>query len=434
MSTKHHARLSDLRFCAGSPVCKIKAHPSSPLDYLHLHMNLQHKERILLAVAQKAKENSRLEFKERIELTSTSGKAEFVRDVLGLANSEGEIPREVAHLVLGVGETLTIGTPLGIYDGATLRDIVRSCIAPDLQVDYEEFPTADGVRIGVLEITPDPLQLYVVKKDISCEDKKLVVAGQAWGRIGDQKVKLDGDGIVARIAKIKSYAASQAQELLQRRLTELEEILKRSGPAADVRRIGYAIELETDWLAIPEQLSKLLPYARDFGLVVAFEIVQILKDLAERLSAGTPITAIRSFTGVFRAILPFSSGDALRPRSRPSTDDERKLILKIGRTELSMCRDGATRLKNPEIVEICSKISHECLSFAHETGERDLEQKIVSMFDSLISACAASEDLEIRKCVRLLQYYRDDGLLTRAERLEIYRREMEGRLHPSART
>lgn len=95
--------------------------------------------------------------------------------MLALANSEGEIPREVAHLVLGVGETLTTGIPLGIYDGATLRDIIRAYIAPDLQVDYEEFTTADGIRIGVLEITPDPLQLYVVKKDISCDDKKLVV-------------------------------------------------------------------------------------------------------------------------------------------------------------------------------------------------------------------------------------------------------------------
>jgi hypothetical protein len=392
-------------------------------------MNDSTKNRILRAIAQKAKENGRLEFKERIELTSTSGKAEFVRDVLALANSEGEIPREIAHLVIGVGQTSIPGIPLGTYDGATLRDIVHAYIAPDLQVEYEELPTADGVRIGVLEVTPDPQQLYIAKKDLSSDGKKLLVAGQVWGRLGDQKVKLDGKAIVGRIAKVKDYSASQAQESLQRRLAELEEILKRSGPAADVRRIGYAIELETNWLAIPEQLSKLLPYARDFGLVVAFEIVRILKDLAGRLSAGTPITAIRSFTGVFRFILPFS----FKPRSRPSTDEERHLILDIVRTELSMAHDGATRLNNPEMVEICSKISHECLSFAHDTGERDLEQKIVSMFDSLISACAESGNLEIRKCMRLLQYYRNDGLLTDTERQEIFRREMEKRLHPSAR-
>jgi hypothetical protein len=71
-------------------------------------MNDSTKNRILLAIAQKAKENGRLEFKERIELTSTGDKAEFVRDVLALANSEGEIPREVAHLVLGVGERLRL--------------------------------------------------------------------------------------------------------------------------------------------------------------------------------------------------------------------------------------------------------------------------------------------------------------------------------------
>jgi len=41
------------------------------------------------------KENSRLEFKLLIDLTSVSTKAEFVRDVISLANSGGEYPAKM---------------------------------------------------------------------------------------------------------------------------------------------------------------------------------------------------------------------------------------------------------------------------------------------------------------------------------------------------
>jgi hypothetical protein len=107
--------------------------------------------------------------------------------------------------------------------------------------------------------------------------------------------------------------------------------------------------------------------------------------------------------------------------------------MQIVATELSMCQDGATRLRKPEIVEICNQISHECLSFAHANSERDLEQRIVRGFDSLISTCELSADVKIRECVRLLKYRRDEGLLTEAERQELFRRQMEARMHPSAR-
>jgi hypothetical protein len=47
------------------------------------------------------KENCRLEFKQRIDLSTAGAKAEFIRDVIALANSEGECPRNDSHLVVG---------------------------------------------------------------------------------------------------------------------------------------------------------------------------------------------------------------------------------------------------------------------------------------------------------------------------------------------
>ena len=50
-----------------------------------------------LWIKKNKKEDSRLEFKLRIDLGTPAAKAEFIRDVIALANSEGEYPRKAGH-------------------------------------------------------------------------------------------------------------------------------------------------------------------------------------------------------------------------------------------------------------------------------------------------------------------------------------------------
>ena len=47
------------------------------------------------------KENSRLEFKLKVDLNTIGAKAEFIRDVIALANSGGEDLRSDGYLVIG---------------------------------------------------------------------------------------------------------------------------------------------------------------------------------------------------------------------------------------------------------------------------------------------------------------------------------------------
>lgn len=56
---------------------------------------------VRLWIRKNKKENSRLEFKLRVDVTTAATKAEFIRDVLSLANSEGEHPRVEGYLVIG---------------------------------------------------------------------------------------------------------------------------------------------------------------------------------------------------------------------------------------------------------------------------------------------------------------------------------------------
>jgi hypothetical protein len=56
---------------------------------------------IRLWIKNNKKENSRLEFKLKVDLSTPGAKAEFIRDVIALANSEGEVPRDDGYLVIG---------------------------------------------------------------------------------------------------------------------------------------------------------------------------------------------------------------------------------------------------------------------------------------------------------------------------------------------
>ena len=54
---------------------------------------------VRLWIKHKKKETSGLEFKLKIDISTPGAKAEFIRNVLALAKSEGETPRDDGHLV-----------------------------------------------------------------------------------------------------------------------------------------------------------------------------------------------------------------------------------------------------------------------------------------------------------------------------------------------
>src|SRR5258707_10180176 len=79
-------------------------------------------------IRKKAKETSRVEFKLMVPLRPVGAKAEFIRDVIALANSEGEFPREDAYLVIGFSEGKLRDVAPECYDGASLGQILDAHI------------------------------------------------------------------------------------------------------------------------------------------------------------------------------------------------------------------------------------------------------------------------------------------------------------------
>jgi hypothetical protein len=162
------------------------------------------------------KENSRLEFKQRIDLSTAGAKAEFIRDVIALANSEGESPREHGHLVVGFRNGRWFDIRGEHYDGATFGQILDAYIFSAVDTLYEEFREGTRHRVGVLVVNADPDVLYVVRKRLHDDHGKAeLVPGQSWGRKSDRKVELDGEAIHARLRDIIKRKIENATRPLQ---------------------------------------------------------------------------------------------------------------------------------------------------------------------------------------------------------------------------
>src|SRR5207247_1836808 len=82
-----------------------------------------------LWIKKNKKETSRLEFKLKIDLSTPGAKTEFIRDVIALANSEGESPRDDGHLVIGFKDG-RFHDKNERYDGATFGQILNANIFP----------------------------------------------------------------------------------------------------------------------------------------------------------------------------------------------------------------------------------------------------------------------------------------------------------------
>ena len=101
----------------------------------------------IIELIKKAEEGPSLDYKEDLPLQSDGDKAEFVKDVIALANSG-----EKSHMVIGV-EDVT-GKPVGFKSPNTaekINQILKDKCDPRISVEYVERNIL-GYKIGVIEI------------------------------------------------------------------------------------------------------------------------------------------------------------------------------------------------------------------------------------------------------------------------------------------
>jgi hypothetical protein len=107
-------------------------------------------------------ESPTVEFKRQLNLGTAPGKAEFIKDVVALANSAAP----VSHLIVGVDDT---GAMVGAsaLERERIQQIIDTYIAPALSVNFLEVQMSPSVNVAlqIIDIA-GPRKPYYVSRDL----------------------------------------------------------------------------------------------------------------------------------------------------------------------------------------------------------------------------------------------------------------------------
>jgi tetratricopeptide (TPR) repeat protein len=154
-------------------------------------------------------ENSTIEFKREINLDSAQQKAEFIKDIIALANSA----KETAFMFIGVAnEKQLFGIPF--LDEERYQEIIQTYINPPLDVICDELDISvetEKVKIGILEVRPSH-KPYKVLRTIDRIDQN-----QVFIRHGSVVAKASPEEIImmdkeTQIRVTASYKLNAAQK------------------------------------------------------------------------------------------------------------------------------------------------------------------------------------------------------------------------------
>jgi hypothetical protein len=313
-------------------------------------------------IRKKPKETSRVEFKLMVPLRPVGAKAEFIRDVIALANSQGEFPREDAYLVIGFSEGKLRDVAPECYDGASLGQILDAYIFPSLRTLYQEFDNGKNGRVGVLTIKPDSGVLYVVRKKLLDDTRKAeLLPGQSWGRKADRKVDLEGDAIHSRLCTIAERQVERATATLTQKIEKLES---ESGAVLDVKRIRFEIEGTRAWPELERLLDKLLPYATEFDDSVKHHVLDAVMHVTGGAWNKMPVEVAQSISTVLWELLPVGIGGMNSPSWKEISAEEQKLLERIGHAVFDLTWDSCRYLRDIEVVEVAARLYWALIRFS----------------------------------------------------------------------
>jgi Schlafen, AlbA_2 len=128
-------------------------------------------------------ETTSVDFKRELYLDTADQKAEFVKDVIGLANTQASGQR---WMIIGFDDSTRAyhGPPDPKVTQNRMEQILTQYATPNLDIRYEIVDYRAG-QVGKLEVRRDPKKLPFSVAD-SIGDRKRITAGQMFVRHGSQ--------------------------------------------------------------------------------------------------------------------------------------------------------------------------------------------------------------------------------------------------------
>lgn len=148
-------------------------------------------------------ETDELDFKEQLNLTSTKGKYEFLKDVAAFANATG------GYIVVGVSND---GTGVGLTEKIDLSDIhniIESFFGFPIGVAYCQHTLADKNIYGLVYIPNVTERVVVVPKSGNysdgCKTKSVICEGDVYYRRGSRSIKARPEDYELIMRKLKDH-------------------------------------------------------------------------------------------------------------------------------------------------------------------------------------------------------------------------------------
>lgn len=131
-------------------------------------------ESLLKRVIEHGAEPSKIDFKIDLELGTPDKKADFLKDVISIANTDHDGYDEHGFIIYGVRPKEIVGITATEPDTdklqATIDQLLREYLSPMPQVFIIGFETPEKKKWGAVVITPYGTRPFMFFKDLSCSD------------------------------------------------------------------------------------------------------------------------------------------------------------------------------------------------------------------------------------------------------------------------
>jgi hypothetical protein len=230
-------------------------------------------QKILLEKLLSYEEGSNLDFKREIDLDSKRGKADFLVEVLGLANAS----RKPSYLVIGIEDKTrkAIGIPDEITEERIQKFLADHC-RPPIHCIFEVLPYKRK-RIGVLTILGES-RPYVVKGEVGYQDEK-----------GKQHKITDKDIFVRRGSTGDAATPDEIKEMALERQAGTEDM------EDVVRKLD---ELSSDLYHINRNISRIID-RHDRERIVEYLFVGILAGIITGILQALGLNWYVAMFGIF---------------------------------------------------------------------------------------------------------------------------------------
>jgi len=188
-------------------------------------------------------------------------KAEFIRDVLSIVNSEIPDGRD-RYVVVGVDETSRkfTGCSYDEFDDAKLRQLFDAHLDPTPLFEVMRFKAANGENFVVLRFPYQPGRPFVVKKEIRENNLTHLSAGEVWYKPGGPdtpgsgKRRVSSHAELLSLVNIEPRVQREVSERIERMLPAIRIEARTSLQPQAINAVSALTSTDEEFESIVEQL------------------------------------------------------------------------------------------------------------------------------------------------------------------------------------